>query len=103
MLETRTVPKGSKHEGMVAPNMEGLRPRGLRPQDLRPRGLRPYGVSRSLGLMLTVREAFGRSALCGKGEKSFRFFYNSAPVEVFILLRAYRLNLENIVNLVSIS
>ena len=45
MLETRTVPKGSKHEGMVAPNMEGLRPRGLRPQDLRPQGLRPgvYG------------------------------------------------------------
>ena len=40
MLETRTVPKGSKHEGMVAPNMEGLRPRGLRPQDLRPQGLR---------------------------------------------------------------
>ena len=44
MLETRTVPKGSKHEGMVAPNMEGLRPRGLRPQDLRPQGLRPQGL-----------------------------------------------------------
>ena len=44
MLETRTVPKGSKHVGMVAPNMEGLRPRGLRPQDLRPQGLRPQGL-----------------------------------------------------------
>jgi hypothetical protein len=32
--------KGSKHEGRVAPNVEGLRPRGLRPQDLRPQGLR---------------------------------------------------------------
>ena len=49
MLETRTVPKGSKHEGMVAPNMEGLRPRGLRPQDLRPQGLRPQGL-RTQGL-----------------------------------------------------
>ena len=53
MLETRTVPKGSKHEGMVAPNMEGLRPRGLRPQDLRPRGLRPYGL-RPQGLLPEV-------------------------------------------------
>ena len=51
MLETRTVPKGSKHEGMVAPNMEGLRPRGLRPQDLRPQGLRPgvYGRGSTAG------------------------------------------------------
>ena len=78
VLEIRTVPKGSKHEGRVAPNMEGLRPRGLRPQDLRPRGLRPGVYGRTaygrraycLGLMLTVLEAFGRSALCEKGEKS---------------------------------
>ena len=44
VLEIRTVPRGSKHEGTVAPNMEGLRPRGLRPQDLRPQGLRPQGL-----------------------------------------------------------
>ena len=77
MLETRTVPKGSKHEGMVAPNMEGLRPRGLRPQDLRPRayGRTAYGRrAYCQGLMLTVLEAFGRSALCGQGEKSLIFF-----------------------------
>ena len=78
VLEIRTVANGSKHEGRVAPNMEGLRPRGLRPQDLRPYGRTAYGRTAygrrayCLGLMLTVR-----SVLCGKGEKSLIFFFRS--------------------------